>query len=99
VGGGAAFELNLLVFDGRDPSPCEGRPGKRKSLGRACDATLAIPGFALAAWVASRAPRCTGLAVAGGPRFRILLPPAASPVRTSLSLLERSGNQNDEVAP
>jgi hypothetical protein len=31
--------------------------------------------FALAAWVASRAPRCTEPA-AGGPRVRILLPPA-----------------------
>jgi hypothetical protein len=32
--------------------------------------------FALAAWVASRAPRCTEPA-AGGPRVRILLPPEA----------------------
>jgi hypothetical protein len=32
--------------------------------------------FALAAWVASRAPRCTEPA-AGGPRIRILLPPEA----------------------
>ena len=45
--------------------------------------------FALAAWVASRAPRCTEPA-AGGPRIRILLPPADS---QSLSRSRFSGSR------
>jgi hypothetical protein len=41
-----------------------------------------------AAWVASRAPDCTELTVAGEPRVRILLPPATSQVNSCPSAFE-----------